>query len=197
MEQYNLELLKDKYWNIYKSDINGTTYIWRELSRAEWNKAIRYYSDPYEREDYVLRTCILEPDINEVDIDKMQAGIITSLVLVILKESGFGSEPTNKITSLMDKYDAEMKSFQHQISCIITEAFPTLNIEEVEDWPVEKTIWYYSRAKYKIEALRGIELVSSNENSAPQLKTGANIIAGDMGDFPELRQQQAFMKGKL
>lgn len=195
MDQRTLNSLKDKYWNIYEADIEDSRYIFRELTRAEWNKAMRYFLDPYDREEYVIRMAVIEPDLKDADFDSMKAGDISSLASTILRESGFGSEPTNKIQSLMEKYDSEMDNFQHQVSCIITEAFPILDIEEVEDWPMEKTIWYYSRAKYKIEALRGVELVSSG--SAEQQKAGMNLLSGDIADFPELRQQQAFMKGKL
>jgi hypothetical protein len=197
VDRYILEELKDKYWNIYKSHIDGYgEFIWRELSRREWNKAMRFYQDPYEREEYVIRTCVIQPDMELFDIDNSRAGLVTSLAVTILRESGFSSEPTGKIEYLMSTYDNEMQSFQHQVSCIITEAFPTLDIEEVEDWPLEKTIWYYSRAKYKIESLRGIELVRT-EAEDKAIPTPGIQSNGDSKDFPELREQDLFMKGKL
>ena len=132
------------------------------------------------------------------DFDGCKAGVIQTLSMQILQESGFGNVSTGKIQALMDKYDSEMYSFQHQVSCIITEAFPDLNIEDVENWPLEKTIWYYSRAKYKLEQLRGVEIVQEEAVASTNIqKPGAQITSGDMGDFPELREQKAFMEGKM
>lgn len=199
MEELDLEQLKDKYWNIYRTTIeDGKVFIWRELSRGEWNRAVSRFPDDLEREDYILKVCMLSPDPSSFDYENSKAGIITTIVQQILDESGFGLASTNKIEYLTEKFDEEMNTFQHQVSCIITEAFPNLDLEEVEFWPLEKTLWYYSRAKYKLESLRQIELVSSSEETDVSSGPSKHQVASGSGaDFPELAAEKAFMSGKL
>lgn len=195
---YKLIQYKDEYWSIYKSEILKYNFIWRELSRGEYNKILRYFVNDLDREEYICKLCVLEP--KEFDFLSCEAGVASSLAEQILIESGFSSKPTGKIQSLMAQYREEMNSFQHQVSCVIHEAFPTLDIEKIESWGTEKTLWYFSRAEYKL-SLRGIALETAqegnNNNSGAKQGTGVSVTNGSVGDFPELRMQKAFMEGKL
>jgi hypothetical protein len=155
--QLKLEKWKDKYQNVYTTDIEDIIFTWRELSRAEFKKAMEYYpDDDYDRAEYVSRLCVLDPE----DFDYSEgeyAGIPEVLTQYILQESGF-ADGSGKLKQLMDKYENEMQSFENQVSCVIVECFPHLSIEEVEAWSMEKTIWYFSRAKWMLEVLRGTKL---------------------------------------
>lgn len=195
MDRTRLHQLKDEYWNIYQSEILGYTFIWREVSRAEFKRIVRYFTDPYDQEDEICKLCLIEPA--EFDFESCEAGVATMLADHIIKESGFSSEPTGKISETLNMYRNELGDFQNQVSCIIHEAFPTLDIEEIEDWNLEKTLWYFSRAEYKL-SLRGITLknTSGEEEKQNTLPT-QNGLSGNVGDFPEGRAQKAFMEGKL
>lgn len=190
--------LREKYWNIYQSEINGEVFIWRELTRREFNRLLRFFANDHEREEEVCKLCVLEP--SNYDYENGLAGTPSVLCGQILIESGFSAQPTGKIDKMLSYYREEMNNFQNQVSCVIHEAFPALNIEEIEDWPLEKTLWYFSRAEYKLQ-LRGIELVQQQqqENNQPQTpnEQGFSIGEGDFGDFPELATQKAFMEGKM
>lgn len=151
-----IEQWKDQYQAIYIAEINEEWYIFRGLTRSEFKKATEYYEDEYDRAEYVCRLCVLDP----VDIDysdEQYAGIPETLCRLILEESGFASGST-KVKDLMLKYQKEMESFEHQITCVIAEAFPQFSPEEIENWSIEKTMWYFSRAKWTLQTLRGIEL---------------------------------------
>lgn len=160
-----LEKWRDQYQAIFLTEVADVEFIWRELTRAEYKKSFEYYSDPLDRNEYICRVCILDP----IDVDFSEncpAGIPDSIAAEILAESGFaGSE---KITSLMNQYDREMQSFDNQVSAVIAEAFPSINIEEIENWSMEKTLWHYSRAKWMLEVCRGVQLVPSESTAAPQ-----------------------------
>lgn len=196
MDNKTLLKLKEKYWSIYKSEINGITFIWRELSRKEFNRVTRLFADPYDREEEVCRICVIEPV--SFDFENCPAGIPTTLCNHILIESGFGP-PTGKLDRVLTQFREEMQDFRNQVSCIIHEAFPTLDIEEIEDWSFEKTLWYFSRAEYKL-SLRGIQLVNRQEENGVQQNNIQDInginISGDLSDFPELKAQKEFMEGK-
>lgn len=207
---------KDKYWSLYYVEIEGYEFLFRELSRSEYKKGVRLYDDDTEElEEYICRLCILEPE--GFDFENCIAGIPTSLANMILFESGF-TEDTGKLATYMEKYEAEMTTLDNQISCIIKEAFPEKDIEEIENWPMEKTIWYYSRAKYILNSLRGLDLIvqtAGDEAPAPSQQRVAkptNTQAppakeekkfdfklggeGTVSDFPELAEVNAFMKGR-
>lgn len=195
MDREKLNQLKDKYWSIYKTEVYGYKFIWREISRKEYKRITRYHPNLYDQEDAICNLCIIEPE--EFDFENCIAGVATVLADHILKESGFSSEPTGKIDNTLTQYRGEMQDFQNQVSCIIHEAFPTLDIEDIEDWNLEKTLWYFSRAEYKL-SLRGIVLENTTEkDSAPEKIPSKNGLQGDVRDFPETRAQQAFMEGKM
>lgn len=183
--------LKKQHGSIYETEVEGETYLWRELTRAEHNRIIRFIESDWEREEAICALCVLEP--LEVDYEETVAGLATVLCNHIMAESGFGEAGAEKVKALLGAFREEMNSFHHQISCIITEAFPNLNIEEVEEWPIEKALWYYSRAEYKMNALRGIELIETETEQAQPANAG---LQGSLADFPEAAQQEAFMKGK-
>lgn len=214
----DLQNFKNQYWNIYYIDIEGYEFLFRELSRREYKQALRNYEDVQEQEDYICRLCILEP--LDFDYDECPAGIPESLAGFILKESGFG-EDTGKIKTYMEHYKAEMTTFDNQISCIVHEAFPMFTLEEIEEWPMEKVIWYYSRAEYILESLRGLELQfvapgeatqpkqeehkqeivkPTTEIAKPSVTKVDNQLVGEhseVADFPELGEIKRFMSGKL
>lgn len=154
--QLQIEAWKDEHQSVFVAEINDTWFIFRGLSRAEFNKAIEYYKDDYERAEYVCRLCVLDPaefDYSEDDY----AGIPETLAQMILKESGF-VDGSDKIKTLLDQYDQEMQSFEHQIACVVAEVYPQFTLEEIGEWSMEKTLWYFSRAKWTLATLRGVEL---------------------------------------
>lgn len=142
--------------SVYASEIIDTTYIWRGLSRAEFKKANEYFEDDYDKAEYVVRTCVLYPEIEDWSIG-IGAGIPETLTSQILEASGF-TLTSKEFDRKIQEYEKDMATFDNQISCIIKEAFPEITIQEIEDWQMEKTLWYYARAKWMLENLRGVVL---------------------------------------
>lgn len=151
-----VEKWKDQHQAVYMSEVNDIYFIWRTLSRGEFKKASEYYETDEERVEYVCRMCVLDPEVYDYS-QEAYAGIPEVLSKQILEQSGFGNDPSI-VKDLMTKYEKEMQSFEHQISCVIVECFPKFSLEEVENWSMEKTIYYYSRAKWMLENLRGVEI---------------------------------------
>ena len=60
--------------------------------------------------------------------------------------------------AIMDYFRSEMFDFQEQVTCIINEAFPQYDIEEIENWGIERTAKYLSRAEWKLQNLRGLTM---------------------------------------
>jgi hypothetical protein len=171
-----LNVWRDQYENIYKTELCGEEFIWRELTKVEFDKAKRYYTDDGEREEYVCSLCVLKP-LN-YDYANCPAGIPTTLTRLILAESGFIGD-TAKNT--LNTFRAELESFDHIVAPVICSAFPKFDLEEVESWTIKKMLKYFSRAEM-ILAVRGTPLQFSEGNPEP------------IDDFPELRQEMEAMR---
>lgn len=151
----------DEYGAIYTVDVKDHIFIFRGVTYAEVKKANKLYEEEREREEYICRLCVLEPVIDDYNLE-IFAGIPSILANHILVESGY-SDDASKINRLMFEYEKEMENVMNQIPCVIKEAFQDLSLEEIQNWPMEKTIEYYVKAKWLLQNLRGIELVSQDE----------------------------------
>jgi hypothetical protein len=195
---------KEKYWNLYYTEIDGEEFLFRELSRLEYRTGIRLYEDDSSSlEEYICRTCVLEPEDYDYE-DCPSAGLPTSLSTQILYESGF-LEDTGKMDEYITKYRKEMDSPDNVITCMIKEAFQELTLDEIESWPMQKTIWYFARAEYILREFRGVQLTSNVEEPQPDVKETkparaftTELVGEDSAasDFSELGEINAFMKGK-
>ena len=209
--QDELDEYKKKWWNLYYVDMEDYEFLYRELSRGEYKYIIRQFTDENgelltdEAEEYICKLCVLRP--KDFDFNECPAGIPMELAKQILHESGLDDDLT-KFTDYLTLYRKEMETFDNQISCIICEAFPYLQLEEVENWPLEKTLWYFSRAEYSLNSLRGwgINFFQNNNEIVKEqpksnnITTQPGVVFGEnsnKGDFPELAAMEAFMKGKL
>jgi hypothetical protein len=164
-----IEAWKEEYYgNVYSTEIEDMAFIWRGLTRAEYKKAFDWYDDDYDRAEYVCRQCVLFPEIDDWG-NEMYAGIPETITENILKESGF-TLSIKELDAKIWAFEQEMQTFDNQISCIVKEAFPDIPLEEIENWQFEKLLWYYSRAKWTLENLRGLEIKREDQqNQIPGL----------------------------
>lgn len=160
------------------------SFVWRALTKKEFNAAMDDYEDEYERAEYVCQVCVLDP-VGIDYSDDMLAGIPEVLTENILLISGFSND-TKEMEMTMNKYEKDMDLFSNQISCVIVEVFPHLDIKDVEDWNLKKMLWYYSRAKWILGSLRGIELKRDDNSVGGTAAPDGTIVRGDPRDFPEL-----------
>lgn len=152
-----IEAWKDEYYGaVYVTDVADVEFIWRGLAKGEFKKAQEYYEDDYERAEYVCRQCVLYPEVDDWALE-MYAGIPEVLTENILRESGF-TLTANEMDKKMALMEQQMATFDNQISCVIKEAFNDITLEEIDDWQFEKVLWYYARAKWTLENLRGVKL---------------------------------------
>lgn len=152
-----IEEWKDQYYGaVYVQEIGDVAYIFRGLTKAEYRRANDYYEDDYDRAEYVCRQCVLHPENTDYSLD-MAAGVPELLTEEILKVSGF-TLSQKELDVKMYQYEQEMTTFDNQIACVIKEAFPDISLETIENWQFEQILWYYSRAKWVLETLRGLTL---------------------------------------
>ena len=147
-----IEDLKEIHRTIYWIHIDGQIYVYKPLGRKDHKEISEDEEmDNISKEDEVVKRCLLYP--TDLDIDNIEAGIIQKLFNTIIENSYLKDIETR--TAVMDYFRSEMFEFQEQVTCIINEAFPQYDIEEIENWGIERTAKYLSRAEWKLQNFRG------------------------------------------
>lgn len=143
---------QEKYGEVYWNHIEGQIFVYRPLGRLEYKELLNSQISDIEKEDVACQACLLYP--SDFDFNDCPAGIPTALFKLILKNSFLDSIESKKL--IVTYHRAEMEQFDNQITCIINEAFPNFDIEEIENWDMNKTAKYLSRAEWKLNVLRQI-----------------------------------------
>ncbi len=174
--------LKERYGCIYSTEILGQQYVWRRLTKVEYEQIDETDCSDEEKEDLACQKCLLYPQ--DYDYVHGLGGIPTILSAHILIESGFDLERSEQ---MIDEYRAELTRLEKQMETIIAEVFPQYTLEEIESWDVPMTLKYYTRAEWILVHFKGVpvpkiieEINSSNDG----------VIRGDMSDFPELAKAE-------
>lgn len=146
-----------KYRNVFMVEIDGQVFIYRSLGRSEYREIMedRRFHD-IQKEELICSQCMLYPNPEEYDWEDKNAGVPTELMKAILTDSYLDS--LDRREELHGYYRSEMFDLDNQITCIINEAFPNIDIEEIEKWDVEKTTKYLSRAEWKLSNIRGLQI---------------------------------------
>lgn len=170
-----LENFKKTYRNVYVYKIEDNLFFYRTLTRKEYKQLVSNedLSDE-EKEEVVCEVCTLYPE--KYDFSECDAGVPTSLAAAIMKNSFLDSIEHRK--ALTQHFREDMFDLQNQITCIINEAFPQFDIEEIEDWDMEKTAKYLSRAEWKLVNLRGAVIKfdpATEETAQPSADIPNNI----------------------
>lgn len=150
--------LEQKYRNIFWTIFEGEAYIYKALGRRDFKRIVSNENLSIEdKKDEIIKACIVYPE--DFDIDDCIAGLINVLYSKIIEVSYLDSDESR--TGVIEYYRQDMYSLDNQITCLINEAFPNFDIEEIENWDLERTAKYLSRAEYKLQNFRGFEF---NEN---------------------------------
>lgn len=146
--------LEQKYRNIFWTIFEGEAYIYKALGRRDFRKIVSNEELSIEdKKDEIIKACIVYPE--DFDIDDCIAGLINVLYSKIMEVSYLNDEESK--ANVIEYYRQDMHSLDNQITCLINEAFPNFDIEEIENWDLERTAKYLSRAEYKLQNFRGFE----------------------------------------
>lgn len=146
--------LEQKYINIFWTIFEGEAYIYKALGRRDFRRIVSNEELSIEdKKDEIIKACIVYPE--DFDIDDCIAGLINVLYSKIMEVSYLNDEESK--ANVIEYYRQDMYSLDNQITCLINEAFPNFDIEEIENWDLERTAKYLSRAEYKLQNFRGFE----------------------------------------
>lgn len=151
----------DRYGFLGVTEITDIEFAWRRLTRGEYKSLVNLGLSDEDSEDWICERCVVFPE--NFGFSTGAAGIPTTLSREILEGSFFVIDlkpgQSSPGRDLLLGFRNEMESFENQIDCIIAEAFPSLSIEEIADWTVDKTMFYLSRAEWTLHHLRNLPLV--------------------------------------
>lgn len=188
MKQEEILSLKTQHGDIYRTDIESQAYIWRRLTKAEFNMIDQLGEEDEDKEDLIVNMCLIYP--RHLDYDECHAGVPVVLANEILTHSGFVDETS---AAILAEHRAEMQNLETQMEAIIHKAFPSISLEEIESWDVPKTLKYYSRAEWILEILEGIPITQILEKLH---ESDDGLVSGSMEDFPELMAEQHNQRGE-
>lgn len=162
IDEEELMLIKQQYGGMLEfDDEDGNQYFYRCLTKGEFfelrNLCINDEGefDELEFENYVVGTCVILPTSFSVDTTK--AGVVSSMAREILDHSGFSSN-TDKFTEMLNAAKFDMAEPLNQVACYITEAFPSISLDDIENMPISKILWLFSRADFIFRFIRGIDV---------------------------------------
>lgn len=134
----------EQYDVVHHVRIEDEDFIFRILGRHEYKKILNNPNlSEFDKEDEICNTCLLYPE--GYDLDNASAGIPGELCKFILENSFLdGLESTIR---LLEHYKDEMEELEHQMVCIISEAFPNYTLEEIESWNNLRFCKMFARAE--------------------------------------------------
>lgn len=164
------------------------TFVYRLLGREEYEGLMQNNLTDEELLEAICYLCVED----DYPFSDGMAGIPEVLGNAILEGSGYLD---GQAEFMLGMFRAEVQGNPNvQRDCIIAEAFPNIEIEEIANWPLTKQLWYYARAEY-IMQLRGrpIREVSLEEQQVTQRVREAPVPQAKMEDlsFQAPVQQQA------
>ncbi|WP_067923505.1 hypothetical protein [Alicyclobacillus shizuokensis] len=162
----DVEALKQKYEEVYQTQILDQVFIIRPLSRQEYKEILEADLPLGQHQEAICKVGVIYP--SDFDFENGLAGYAEALSDMILDISTLKPDQGKQ---LLEQYRSEMANFDYQVDCIITEAFPQFTLEELQTWTVKKTMLYLSRAEWKLAMLRGVPLVQVPEGDAPPPNT--------------------------
>ena len=146
--------LEQKYRNVFWTIFENEVYVYKALGRRDFKQIVSNdYLSIEDKKDEIIKACIVYPE--DFDIDDCIAGLINVLYNKIIEISYLDSDESR--TGVIEYYRQDMYNLDNQITCLINEAFPNFDIEEIENWDLERTAKYLSRAEYKLQNFRGFE----------------------------------------
>ena len=170
-----LERFKSSYKNIYIYQFENQVFIYHSVGRKDYKNLVLDKSlSEAEKEEMLCKICTLFPV--EYDFsDCEEAGLPTRLAEEIVKNSYLTSEDRSRVLAY---YREEMEDKDNQINGIILAAFPTLDLEEVENWDVATAAKYLSRAEWILHNINGVPIRDEQKTASTEEITDEAIANG-------------------
>lgn len=150
--QEDIDRWKSQYEDVFHQVIGDQVFIFRGIGRQEYQDIIDAEDNFSYIQEYVCGKVTLFPKDHDWSLTAGHADTLHSHVMEL---SGLAP---GQARSLLDEARNQMMIFDHQLDCIIHEAFSEFTIEQIENWTVPKQMKYLARAEFILSELRGVPL---------------------------------------
>lgn len=132
---------KKQYDNIYYLKTRSSIYIFRALSRGEYDILLKS-SEIIQRDigDLLLEWCLLYPGFDEKIFDDKLAGEVDILTGHIMRKSGFAE--IDLFFEDIKKHRESLNNLENQIIILICKAFPHLTPSDISNLTYEQILRY-------------------------------------------------------
>ena len=154
--------LKQDYKTLYTYQFDHLVFIYRPVGRKEYKDLfLNDRIDDISKEEVLCQLCVLYP--RGFDFENCEeAGLPTTLAGEIIKNSYLAPERRERV---LNYFRQDMYDLDNQMTCVILEAFPNLDMETVENWDIETTCKYYARAEWTLHNLHGLQIKEKDPNA--------------------------------
>ena len=158
MEQLYNKLL-EKHGQVYVHQIDDDVYMYKILTKLEYETLISTIDDELDLQDAIVQTCILYP--TDLNVDEMLPGDVYELAKLIVDESCVSLEDR---LAMLELFTEEMGRIDNVICCFIIRAFPAYKFEDLEKMNYPDLYRLYTRAEwYLINIMREPLLFSAEQ----------------------------------
>lgn len=182
-----IESIEEKYRDYFIDKVDNEVFIYTPLGRKDWiDICERTDLNQFKKEELICSLCTIYP--KNYDFTECLAGIPTELSKLIIEHSYLTKDD---MINMIAFYRNEMNTINNNITCLINEAFPNYDIEEIENWGMDKTIKYFTRAEWKLTNLRGLPLkediitLLQQSNGSTASNDNTNVKSADTAEIAD------------
>lgn len=151
--------LAEEYRNVCIVQVGGYDFIVKAVGRRDFKDIMTNPSlNHYLKEEAICEVSCLYP--KNFNFDNCDAGVASGLFKEIIDFSFLSNEQEEDRSKLMSYFRDEMLELHNQINCMISEAFPSLKFEDIENFDMLTAIRYLSRAEWILQNMRGFEMMT-------------------------------------
>lgn len=156
--EYYAELAEQNK-NVCIVQVGGYDFIVKAVGRRDFKDIMTNTSlNHYLKEEAICEISCLYP--NNFNFEECEAGIASGLFKEIISFSFLSNSQEEDRSKLMSYFRNEMLELHNQINCMISEAFPSLKFDEIENFDMLTAIRYLSRAEWILQNMRGFDMMT-------------------------------------
>ena len=148
------------------SSFAGHSFIWKEITRKEFEYIVSNTNHEWELEEMLCSTAVVFPE--NFDFINCKAGITATLGLHIIEISGFGDISHSR--AYLEHSQNKMQTFESQAEVIIKTAFPDITFNEMKNWTVRELMDYLAKAEWKLNNFNSISFALEVPDSIEEKK---------------------------
>ena len=140
-----LEKLQEKHRNIFVCEIGDEVYVYKLLTKLEYDTLTSQVDDELDLQDAIVETCVLYPE--DLIADDMLPGDVYNLSAEITSQSCV--LPEDRLL-MLEIFSAESAQLDNVMCSLIIRAFPAYKWEELENMSYPELYKMYCRAEWHI-----------------------------------------------